>query len=184
MQHAVTQAAQSSANPTSSTITTAPVQGQYYQQGYKFKGMPGKDPSPMPQDVGTQHLAMGQPVLSTNQLVQSTQAIGNVYSHGIPMHNQNIQTAHGMIPTQPAPPHGHVIAPAHGQVIAPHEQISVGLDQGQYAYGMGQPQHQQPPQQQPQQQQQQHLHSYTPNQMQPATQWQAQQQGIGPGWMK
>lgn len=179
----VNQAAQPNTNPPSSTITTAPAQGHYYQQGYKFKGMPGKDPSPISQDVGTQHLTIGQQVLNTNHLVQNTQSVGNVYSQGIPVHNQNIQAPLGMIPTQPAPPHGQVIAPAHGQVIAPHEQIPVGLDQGQYAYGMGQPQQQQPQQQQPQQQQQ-HLHSYTPNQMQSATQWQAQQQGLGPGWMK
>ena len=180
MQHAVSQAAQSTPNPTSSAITTAPTQGHYYhQQGYKLKGMTGKDPSSMTQEMGTQHLAMGQQILSTNQLVQNTQT---VYPHGMPIHNQSMQGAHGMIPAQSAPPHTQVLAPAHGQVIAPHEQISVGLDQGQYAYGIGQPQQLQ--QQQQQQQQQHNLHTYTPTQMQQSTQWQTQQQGMSTGWMK
>ena len=177
LQHSVSQATQPTPVPTSSVAVTTPAQGQYYQQGYKFKGMPGKDPSTMVQEIGTQQMPMGQQILNTSQMVQNSQTMGNVYSHGIPVHNQNIQPVHGMVPTQSVPPHGQVIAPARGQVIGAHDSISMGLDQGQYAYGMGQPQ-------QPQQQQQQHLHSYTPSQMPPAAQWQAQQQGLGPGWMK
>jgi len=177
LQHSVSQATQPTPVPTSSAAVTTPAQGQYYQQGYKFKGMPGKDPSTMVQEIGTQQMPMGQQILNTSQMVQNSRTMGNVYSHGIPVHNQNIQPVHGMVPTQSVPPHGQVIAPARGQVIGAHDSISMGLDQGQYAYGMGQPQ-------QPQQQQQQHLHSYTPSQMPPAAQWQAQQQGLGPGWMK
>ena len=141
--------------------------------------MPGKDPSTIVQDLGTQQMPMGQPILNANQMVQNSQTMGSVYSHGISVHNQNIQPVHGMVPTQSIPPHGQVITTARGQVIATHDSIPMGLDQGQYGYGMGQ-------RQQPQQQQQ-HLHSYaphTPSQMPPAAQWQAPQQGLGPGWMK
>ena len=177
MQQNASQVVHPNINPASSSITNPPTPGHYYQQAYNFKGIPTKDAPPVAQDVTSQHIAIGQQVLNT---MPNAQAMGGIYPHGIAMHAQSMPPAHGLIPTQPVPPHGQVIPPAHGQVIATHEQIPVGLDQGQYAYNMGQPQH---PQQQ-QQQQQQHLHPFTPSQMPPATQWQAQQQGIGPGWMK
>lgn len=171
---------QPSSNPTTSVIANPPVQSLYYQQGYKFMGIQSKDAShPVAPELPTQHISMGQQMLHPGPMVQNAQAVGGMFPHGMPMHTQAVPPTHGMIPAQPVPPpHGQVMPPSHGQVMPPHEQIPVALDQGQYAYSMGPQQHPQP------QQQQQHLRTFAPTQMPPVSQWQAQQPGLGPGWMK
>lgn len=169
---------QPTTNPPTTSVANAPVQGHFYQQGYQFMGTPGKDAPPISQEMAPQHMAMGQQILHTGPILQNAQAVGNIYPHGMPMHNQNVPSTHGMLPAQAVPPHGQVMPmpPAHTQVMPPHDQIPVGLEQGQFAYSMGQPTHPPP--------QQQHMHSFPPSQIPPAPQWQAQQPGLAPGWMK
>eukprot|EP00112_Aurelia_sp_Birch-Aquarium-sp1_P013535 Seg2875.3 transcript_id=Seg2875.3/GoldUCD/mRNA.D3Y31 product="hypothetical protein" protein_id=Seg2875.3/GoldUCD/D3Y31 len=183
LSQASTQPTQPMTLPSTQTIPTSQTHGHYFQHGFKFMGIPQKDVLQVGQDLVQQQQNTRQPMMSTAQLIQNQQALGNVYGHGIPMHSQGMQSSQGipsqvisqsqgMPPSQGIPQHGT----PHGHMM-PREQMPLTVDQGHYAYSMAQ-------QQQQPQQQQQHMHSYAPSQMPPVSQWQAQQQGIGPGWMK
>eukprot|EP00795_Rhopilema_esculentum_P003210 gene3210-1525_t len=167
---------QSTPKPIVPTVNSVQSHGHFFQQGYETVAPQVKDGVPMVPDITPKQPNTSQQILNPVPMIQNPQTLSSLYPHGMPVHNHGMPSAQGVPPSQPHP-HGTPgqALPPHGQVMPPRDQIPMGIDQGHYAYNMAQPQ--QPPQQQ-------QFHSYMTTQLPTANQWQTQQPGIGPGWMK